>query len=67
VQTLLGAARMLQVSGEAPAQLRQRVTSPEGTTQAAIETLEAGGWQGLVDAAVDAANARGRALAVQPG
>lgn len=67
VQTLLGAARMLQVSAEAPAQLRQRVTSPGGTTQAAIQTLEAGGWHGLVDAAVEAANARGRALAVQPG
>lgn len=63
VQTLLGAARMLQVSGEAPAQLRQRVTSPGGTTQAAIEALEVGGWHALVDQAVDAARARGRALA----
>lgn len=67
VQTLLGAARMLQVSGEAPAQLRGRVTSPGGTTQAAIQTLEAGGWNALIDQAVEAASARGKALAVQPG
>ncbi|MCF7752448.1 pyrroline-5-carboxylate reductase [Bacillus subtilis subsp. subtilis] len=67
VQTLLGAARLLQVSGDAPAQLRARVTSPGGTTQAAIQTLEAGGWNALVEAAVDAASARGKALAVQPG
>ena len=67
VQTLLGAARMLQVSGESPAQLRARVTSPRGTTEAAIQTLENGGWAKLIDEAVDAAHARGRALAEQFG
>ncbi|WP_045737332.1 pyrroline-5-carboxylate reductase [Xanthomonas sp. MUS 060] len=61
-QTLLGAARMLTESGEAPSVLRQRVTSPNGTTQAAIETFQAGGFEALTAAAIAAAAARGRAL-----
>src|SRR5690606_29137311 len=61
-QTLLGAARMLVESGEAPAELRRRVTSPGGTTQAAVETLEAGGFQALVEAAIANATQRGRDL-----
>lgn len=67
VQTLLGAARMLQVPGKSPAQLRGQVTSPGGTTEAAIQTLDNGGWARLVDEAVDAAHARGRTLAEQFG
>ena len=39
VQTLLGASRMLDEAGESPAELRRRVTSPNGTTQAAIESF----------------------------
>ena len=62
VQTLLGAARMLAGSGEAPAGLRRRVTSPGGTTQAAIEVFEAGGLRALVADAIAAATARGREL-----
>jgi pyrroline-5-carboxylate reductase len=62
LQTLLGAARMLIESGEAPAELRRRVTSPGGTTQAAIETFEAGGFRELVARAIHAATARGRQL-----
>ena len=62
-QTLLGAARMLDGSDEPAALLRQRVTSPGGTTQAAIETFEAGGFRALVDQAVAAATRRGRELA----
>ncbi|NLA69339.1 MAG: pyrroline-5-carboxylate reductase, partial [Gammaproteobacteria bacterium] len=61
-QTVLGAARMLTGSGEDPAGLRQRVTSPGGTTQAALEAFEAGGLRGLVDAAIEAATVRGREL-----
>ena len=61
-QTLLGAARMLVESGEAPAELRRRVTSPGGTTQAAIETFEAGGFRDLVARAVRAATRRGGEL-----
>ncbi|MEM9296224.1 MAG: pyrroline-5-carboxylate reductase, partial [Planctomycetota bacterium] len=39
-QTLLGAATLLAQSGEDPADLRQRVTSPGGTTAAAIQSLD---------------------------
>lgn len=38
-QTCLGAARMMLESGEAPSDLRDKVTSPGGTTQAALETM----------------------------
>ncbi|QDW66243.1 pyrroline-5-carboxylate reductase [Luteimonas granuli] len=62
LQTILGAARMLTGTGETPAELRRRVTSPGGTTQAAIETFEAGGLRGLVAAAIEAATVRGREL-----
>jgi pyrroline-5-carboxylate reductase len=62
LQTLLGAARMLTESSEAPAELRRRVTSPGGTTQAAIETFEAGGLRELVAKAIGNATERGRQL-----
>ena len=62
LQTLLGAARMLTESNEAPAELRRRVTSPGGTTQAAIETFEAGGLRELVAKAIGNATERGRQL-----
>jgi pyrroline-5-carboxylate reductase len=62
VHTLLGAATMLTQLEEPAEVLRQRVTSPGGTTQAAIEALEAGGFRGLVDQAIAAATVRGRQL-----
>ncbi|KRA76908.1 pyrroline-5-carboxylate reductase [Lysobacter sp. Root667] len=61
-QTLLGAATMLTRSDEAAQVLRARVTSPGGTTQAAIETFEMGGFRALVEAAIKAATERGREL-----
>ncbi len=62
LQTILGAARMLTESDEAPEELRKRVTSPNGTTQAAIETFQAGGFEKLVGKAIHAARERGREL-----
>ncbi|MBH1432163.1 pyrroline-5-carboxylate reductase [Stenotrophomonas maltophilia] len=62
VQTLLGASRMLDEAGESPAELRRRVTSPNGTTQAAIERFQAGGFEALVDKALRAAQVRGQEL-----
>lgn len=62
LQTVLGAARMLTEGDADAAELRRRVTSPGGTTQAAVEALEAGGFSALVEAAVAAATARGQAL-----
>ncbi|GHE30738.1 pyrroline-5-carboxylate reductase [Vulcaniibacterium thermophilum] len=61
-QTVLGAALMLTRQDEPPEVLRARVTSPGGTTQAAIETFEAGGFRELVARAIDAATRRGREL-----
>ena len=60
--TLLGAGRMLVEDDAGPAELRRRVTSPGGTTQAAIETFEAGGFRELVRRAVHAAAVRGKEL-----
>ncbi|MFC0330805.1 pyrroline-5-carboxylate reductase [Paenibacillus sepulcri] len=51
IQTVLGAAHMVKATHEHPAELRRKVTSPNGTTQAAIETLDAHGFtQALVHA-----------------
>lgn len=61
-QTMLGAARMLLETGESAAELRQHVTSPGGTTQAALEIFENGGFRALVDQAVAAATQRGGQL-----
>ena len=62
LQTILGAARMLTEAGEPPAELRRRVTSPNGTTQAAIETFQAGGFEALTAQAIAAAARRGGEL-----
>jgi pyrroline-5-carboxylate reductase len=67
VQTALGAARMASEGTEDAATLRRRVTSPGGTTQAAVESLESGGFARLVDEAVARATARGRELSRQSG
>jgi pyrroline-5-carboxylate reductase len=58
VQTAVGAAAMLRDSGEHPVQLREAVTSPGGTTAAAIRELERGGVRAALAAAAEAAHAR---------
>ncbi len=62
VQTCLGAGRMLCEDGATPAQLRQRVTSPGGTTQAALDSFAASGFAAIVARAVAAATTRGREM-----
>lgn len=62
LHTILGAARMLIESGEPADALRRRVTSPGGTTQAALDCFERGGLRALVADAIAAAAARGGAL-----
>ena len=62
LQTILGAARMLTEGEDPPDELRRRVTSPGGTTQAALETFETGGFRDLVARAIHAATERGRQL-----
>jgi pyrroline-5-carboxylate reductase len=61
-QTCLGAGRMLVEDGEPPTVLRERVTSPGGTTAAALDAFAGGGLRDLVAAAIDAATRRGREL-----
>ena len=60
--TFLGASELLAASGEAPAELRRRVTSPNGTTERAIEVLQEAELSGLFDRATAAAVARAKAL-----
>ena len=62
VQTLLGAARLLDESGEEPAALRAAVTSPGGTTAAGLRALEAAGVRSAVLEAVAAATERSRKI-----
>ncbi len=63
VQTLIGAARMLAESAEDPAELRRRVTSPGGTTMAALGVLEDRGFALAVRDAISRAAERARELA----
>ncbi len=62
-QTCLGAGRMTREGNTPPAILRERVTSPGGTTQAALERFADGDFRTLVAAVVAAATQRGRELA----
>ncbi len=61
--TFLGASELLVASGDDPAELRRRVTSPNGTTERAIEVLATADLPGLFARATDAALARARELA----
>ena len=62
--TVSGAGELARLSGDAPDVLRQNVTSPGGTTEAAIGVLMAGeGMRPLLVRAVEAATARSRELA----
>lgn len=57
-QTLIGAAAMLEETGDSATTLRENVTSPNGTTQAALESLTANGLADTVVKAEHAAAAR---------
>ena len=62
--TVAGAGELMRVSGIEAATLRQNVTSPKGTTYAALQVLMAGnGMQPLFDQAIEAATLRSRELA----
>jgi pyrroline-5-carboxylate reductase len=65
VQTAIGASIMLRDSGEHPVQLREAVTSPGGTTIAAIRELEVHGVRAALIAAIEAAAKRSRELGAQ--
>jgi pyrroline-5-carboxylate reductase len=61
-QTVLGAAKMLLEGGRHPAELKDTVTSPGGTTIAGLHALESGGLRGTLMEAVEAATTRSREL-----
>ena len=63
VQTLFGSAKLLRESGDHPTMLRERVTSPGGTTAAALRELEEHGVRAAFMGAVEAARDRSRRLA----
>jgi len=62
-QTFIGAAALLDASGEDPAELRRRVTSPKGTTERAVAVLQDAHLDEVFAAATDAALARAKELA----
>jgi pyrroline-5-carboxylate reductase len=68
--TFQGACELLASSDKSPSELRQLVTSPHGTTAAAVSVLEAGGIRQLFEQATNAAAVRAEQLAgsvVRPG
>lgn len=61
-QTIRGAGHLLTETGRSPFELRAQVTSPGGTTAAAVHVLEERGFRALVEDAVRAAAQRAREL-----
>ncbi|NGM18070.1 pyrroline-5-carboxylate reductase [Eggerthellaceae bacterium zg-893] len=62
LQTVLGAAKLLQETGQAPEEARRAVCSPGGTTLAGLDALFRTGFQASVQAAVAAADQRSKEL-----
>jgi pyrroline-5-carboxylate reductase len=62
LQTVLGTVQMLQRTGMHPAELKDRVTSPGGTTIAGVAQLEHAGFRSALIAAVQAASKRSQEL-----
>ena len=67
VQTMFGTAKQLRDQGMHPVELRESVTSPGGTTIAAIRELENHGVRAALLAALEAARDRSRELAAEAG
>ncbi len=61
-KTAIGSAKLLATANESAESLRRKVTSPGGTTQAAVTHLEKNGWPGITVEAIKAAQKRGREL-----
>lgn len=63
VQTMLGSAKLLRETGEHPTKLREQVTSPGGTTAAAVRQLEDHRVRAAFVTAIEAARDRSREMA----
>jgi pyrroline-5-carboxylate reductase len=61
-RTAIGAGKMLAGTTDSPQELRRKVTSPGGTTQAAIEHMQAKGFEATIVDAITAATRRAREL-----
>ena len=61
-KTIIGAAKLLEETGLTPDELRRNVTSPGGTTEAALKTFEKLGFEEIMEKAVRAARDRAREL-----
>jgi pyrroline-5-carboxylate reductase len=66
-QTFVGAARLLVETGETPQALRAKVSSPGGTTLAALRAMEKAGLGEVIRAGVEAAAARAKEMAQELG
>jgi pyrroline-5-carboxylate reductase len=64
-KTFAGATALLESTGVEPAELRRRVTSPNGTTERAIAVLDEAQLADVYEAAARAALARAQELAAQ--
>ncbi|WP_036779683.1 pyrroline-5-carboxylate reductase [Pontibacillus chungwhensis] len=64
-QTILGAAKMIQERSESPTELRENVTSPNGTTAAGLEELDHHGGGEAIAAAVKGATSRSKEMSKQ--
>ena len=64
-QTILGAAKMMIEREESPTQLRQNVTSPNGTTEAGLEALAQNGGGKAIKAAIEGAMNRSKEITSQ--
>lgn len=67
VQTVVGSAKLLRETGEHPTVLREQVTSPGGTTAAAVRELEDHKVRAAFLTAMEAARDRSRRLAEEAG
>ncbi|MFP4580030.1 MAG: pyrroline-5-carboxylate reductase [Candidatus Sumerlaeia bacterium] len=61
-QTILGAARMMTETTDSPEELRRKVTSPGGTTEAGLKVMDEGGFAELIEKVVIRARDRGDEL-----
>ena len=62
IQTVYGAAKLVLETGEDPAALRRKVTSPGGTTEAALKLLSERQWTEIFVEAANAAKRRSQEL-----
>jgi len=67
MQTAFGAAKMAMASDKPPAELKRNVMSPGGTTERAVEHLEAAELRRILAEAMDACAARAREMAAELG